>query len=134
MRHYGLKSIILFSAALPKDLNLYLHRLRSSILPLDEHSACENRISSVLLHFLQRNARTHSSVCSSVFQFHHRISSRNARSKLSKSGLISFISQLYTDSPILSTKIKNPGVLILGCFEIECLYNFYVKTAHFLCL
>jgi hypothetical protein len=53
---------------------------------------------------------------------------------LSKSGLISFIRQLYTDSLILSTKIKNPGVLILGCFEIECLYNFYVKTAHFLYL
>lgn len=71
-------------------------------------------------HFQQRNTRTHSSVCSSVFQFHHRISSRNTRSKLSKSDLISFISQLYTDSLILSTKIKNPGVLILGRFEIEC--------------
>lgn len=50
---------------------------------------------------------------SSVFQFHHRISSRNTRSKLSKSGLSFSILLVYTDSIDLSNKkprIFDPGL------------------------
>ena len=120
VRHYGLESIIsVFSYTKDGFEPPFIHagnRTPPTSLPLLGRLRPSDFVyvkTEFRMYFYILNKGTYGHIRqlrSSVFQFHHRISSRNTRSKLSKSGLVSFISQLYTDSPILSTKTKKAQV------------------------